>query len=65
MGWRSFQQLDYLFGCIVSGSPLVDKDNDLLAHFQDSQQIVENDVIHDIVAPVCITHLLDAVEGAL
>ena len=41
------------------------EDDDLLSHFQDTNQVVENNIVHDVVAALSIAHLLDSVEGAL
>ena len=43
----------------------MNKDDDLLAHFEDTLQVLEDDIIHDIVATLCVTHLFDSIEDAL
>ena len=43
----------------------MDKNNDLLAHAENSEQIVKDNVIHDVVASLGISHFLDSIEGAL
>ncbi len=65
MLWLCFQNVNQFLGCVVSGSSLMDKDNDLLAHAENSKQIVKYDVIHDVIASLGIAHFLDSVKGAL
>ena len=43
---------------------MVEYDN-LLAHFEDSDQVIEDNLIHDVISALCIAHLFDTVEGAL
>jgi len=59
------EDLDQLGGRVVSGGSLVDEDNDLLAHVQDADQVVEDDLVHDVVASLRIPHFFDTVERAL
>lgn len=40
------------------------EDNNLLAHLEDPYQILKNNFVHDIVASLRVSHLLDAVERA-
>ena len=41
------------------------EDDDLLAHFEDADDLVEDDFVHDVVSPLRIAHLLHSVKGAL
>jgi hypothetical protein len=61
----SFKNFDQLGGRIVSGSPLMHKDNYLLTHAQDATQVFEDNFIHYVVAPLRVSHLFNAVERAL
>lgn len=59
------QYLDDLHGSVVSGGSLVHKDDDLLAHLQDAKKVIEDDLVHNIVSTLRISHLFHAVESAL
>lgn len=41
------------------------KDDDLLSHADDPEEVLKNDIVHHLVSSLHISHLLDAVESAL
>lgn len=59
------QNIDEFHCCCVRFGPLVHEYDDLLPHFEYSYQIVEDYVVHDIIASCCITHFLNTVKRTL
>jgi hypothetical protein len=41
------------------------KNDHLLAHLQDSYHVVKDNIIHYVITSLCVTHLLNTVEGTL
>lgn len=40
------------------------KYDDLLSHTNDSDNLMINDIVHDLISTVCITEVLDTIESA-
>ena len=43
----------------------MDKDDDLFTHAEDADQILEDDVVHDVVTSLSTAHFLDSIECTL
>ena len=63
--WLCLEDLNDLHCRVVGGCSLVDEDDDLLAHAQNTAEVFEDDLVHDVVSSLGISHLLHAIEGTL
>ena len=52
-----FDELNQLLGSIVSGTSLMDENDDLLAHFEAANQVVEDNVVHYVVTSSTVAYL--------
>ena len=63
--WLSLEDIDDLSRRVVGGGSLVDKDDYLLAHAENAAEVLEDDLVHDVVSSLGISHLLHAIKGTL